>query len=206
MNKQSKAILCVCTCKLIRHMHPQIGAGTFRGRCKDCECEKFVSCGRTQQRYVSKLPTEKQMLAMAKARSVKKPKHGMTGTPTYKCWREMLKRCKNKNCISYPNYGGRGISVCDRWNTFVNFFADMGVKPPKMQIDRKEVNGNYEPSNCKWSTLSEQANNKRNSVFIEYDGERHTLPDWSRLTGVPFWRLRRRFILGWSAERILKTE
>lgn len=80
----------------------------------------------------------------------------------YKSWINMIHRCYNKNTINYDYYGGRGIEVCDRWrNSFINFLEDMGERPPGTSLDRIDVNGNYGPSNCKWSTPKEQAGNKR---------------------------------------------
>lgn len=86
-----------------------------------------------------------------------------TSHPLYSTWRSMLDRCKNPNTPSYKHYGGRGIKVCERWqNSFLAFVADMGLKPTwKHSIDRKDVDGHYEPDNCRWATTLEQANNKR---------------------------------------------
>lgn len=90
--------------------------------------------------------------------------HGMKGTPTYMSWMSMKSRCNNPNNVSYKNYGGRGITVCKRWYNFKNFYEDMGQKPNGLSLDRIDNDGNYEPSNCKWSTWVEQNNNKRNTI------------------------------------------
>lgn len=88
--------------------------------------------------------------------------HGKKGTPTYRTWQAMKRRCLNENCKDFPNYGGRGISVCDRWrSSFQDFFEDMGERPHGRTIDRIDVNGNYEPANCKWATISQQRRNRR---------------------------------------------
>ncbi len=82
-------------------------------------------------------------------------------SPTYRAWHAMRQRCGSENHRAYPDYGGRGISVCDRWSDFRNFLADMGERPEGKTLDRINVNGNYEPSNCRWATQAEQAANKR---------------------------------------------
>ena len=97
----------------------------------------------------------------------KNEKHGMTESSEYQTWLCMKKRCYNKKRKDYKYYGGRGITVCDRWkNSFIAFYKDMGVKPfLKAQIDRKKNNGNYEPGNCKWSTSVENCQNRSNTIL-----------------------------------------
>ena len=87
-------------------------------------------------------------------------KHGMTDMSEHNTWRAMFQRCTNPKDKRFKNYGGRGITVCDRWKKFVNFYEDMGDRPKGLTIDRVNNNGNYEKSNCRWATLIEQANNK----------------------------------------------
>lgn len=89
-------------------------------------------------------------------------KHGMANSPIYKIWTGMRQRCDNPDRREYPDYGGRGIRVCERWEDFANFYADMGDRPgPKYSLDRIDVDGNYEPGNVRWATRSEQNSNKR---------------------------------------------
>ena len=89
-------------------------------------------------------------------------KHGMVDTPEYNSWRAMRKRCVNPNEENYKWYGGRGISVCSEWMTsFQNFYSDMGERPEGMTLDRIDPDGNYEPSNCRWSDYKTQTRNRR---------------------------------------------
>jgi hypothetical protein len=96
-------------------------------------------------------------------------KHGLRKTPEYEIWRAMKQRCLNPKHKSWKNYGGRGIKICDRWlNSVENFFEDMGKRPNSdYSIDRINNDGNYEPSNCKWATPTEQNNNRRIYKKIE---------------------------------------
>lgn len=106
--------------------------------------------------------------------------------PEYRSWALMKRRCYNPNDKHYFNYGGRGITVCDRWlNSFENFLADMGKKPSKLySLDRKEGNGIYEPSNCRWATKKEQAGNRRTNRWIEHAGRKMILQGWADYIGV----------------------
>jgi len=133
--------------------------------------------------------------------------HGMSQTLTYAVWLSMRARCKNESLSSYRNYGGRGIKVCDRWaSSFEAFLSDMGEAQDGKSLDRIDVDGDYSPENCRWADAVTQQNNKRNSVFIEFDGERMTVAQWSRRLGVPAGTIRTRIALGMSSENILTTK
>lgn len=113
--------------------------------------------------------------------------HGMTNSRIYSIWQHMKDRCGKKWDKRYKNYGGRGISVCKEWqNSFLAFYnwAFANGYKDNLSIDRIDVNGNYEPSNCRWITMAEQAGNTTRSVFITHCGESHTKAEWSRIIGI----------------------
>ena len=129
--------------------------------------------------------------------------HGQTGSTEYKIWVGMKNRCFNPRVKGYANYGGRGITVCDRWNeSFELFLLDVGPRPsPKHSIDRRDNNGNYEPGNAQWALPIEQANNSRHVHFVTVDGVTMSLTGWSRQTGVPAPCIRKRLKRGWPPGR-----
>lgn len=131
--------------------------------------------------------------------------HGRTNTSAYWRWRAMIQRCTNPRNRGWADYGGRGIRVCERWRTFAEFYADMGDPPPGASIDRIDVDGNYEPSNCRWATANEQARNKRNTPALTFGGETLSLIEWSERLGIDFHTLHSRLKRGWSTERALTT-
>lgn len=110
--------------------------------------------------------------------------HGLSKTRAYKVWKDMRSRCNNPKNAEYDNYGGRGIMVCDRWGNFEGFYGDMGDRPEGMTIDRIEPNGNYEPTNCRWATAIQQANNRRGTIWHTRNGETKPLSEWCVLLGV----------------------
>lgn len=118
---------------------------------------------------------------------------------TYVCWMSIRWRCTNKNRRDYASYGGRGIAVCERWSSFDNFLEDMGPRPDGLSIDRIDNEGDYTPQNCRWATGIEQARNKRTNRFVDIDGVRLTVSEWSNLSGVPKDTLRLRLEAGWPA-------
>lgn len=123
----------------------------------------------------------------------------------HQSWRSMCERCFRKENKKHRHYGGRGITVCERWqNSFANFFSDMGAKPtPKHTIDRINNDGNYEPSNCKWSTNKEQSRNMRRTVYVEHEGQRRLLMDVADSMGISRPVLYSRLKNGWSMEEAL---
>lgn len=129
--------------------------------------------------------------------------HGKYGTSTHRIWGAMLQRCRNPKDRHYKQYGGRGISVCERWNDFVNFIADMGERPPCLTIERINNDGHYEPSNCRWATRSEQQNNRRTNHRITAFGKTQTMAQWSREFGINSKTLERRLRCGMPAEEAL---
>lgn len=184
--------------------------------------------------------------------------HGLSGTPEYRAWVDMRRRCYNVQYKHYDIYGGRGITVCEHWtNSFENFYEDIGLRPStKHSLDRIDVNGNYCLENCRWATKLEQDRNKRKTrfvdykgkqtpicelaekfnidrttlfdrlergwniekalttpvlenkntkVYLEFDGERLSLSEWSRKLGIGHSILSRRRSKGWSVEQILTT-
>lgn len=164
----------VCQCK----------CGTQKEiRSSDMVQGKISSCGCEHRERISRAVTT----------------HGMTNTRTHKLWQAMKMRC---NLIS-QNYSCRGITYCDRWESFENFYLDMGEVPEGMSLDRIDVNGNYEPSNCRWATQEQQSNNKRSSVFIEWNGKKQTITQWAKEFGMNPDKLRARRRYGWSIERMM---
>lgn len=169
---------CKCECGTLKTIH----ANTLRnGDSKSCGCLR-------------------DEIARAKQTT-----HGMRGTRTYDTWRGIKGRCLNKDDKAYLDYGGRGVTVCDHWLKFENFFADMGVRPEGLTIDRKDNDGDYTPENCRWATQKEQCNNRRNNRIIEYNGEKKTLTAWAEFIGIGWSTLHQRLEKGWSVERALTT-
>lgn len=131
-------------------------------------------------------------------------KHGMFGTRTYIAWTSMMGRCFNPNNASFKHYGGRGITVCERWKSFENFLLDMGVKPADhLSLERTDNNGNYEPGNCIWADIITQHNNTRRSVMKTYNGQTLTIAQWARKYGLRVDTLWRRLKAGWNIEKAL---
>lgn len=134
--------------------------------------------------------------------------HGLSKTSTYKTWSRIKERCFNSNDPAYKNYGGRGITMCDRWkDSFENFLEDMGERPGKdYSIDRIDNEQGYSPENCKWATHKEQHRNTRRNVWIEFNAEKKVITDWADEYGVKRNTLKYRLeVLGWDIETALTT-
>ena len=133
--------------------------------------------------------------------------HGDSNAHLYYVWRGMRNRCTSKASRIYKYYGARGISVCEEWNKYDNFkkWALSNGYKQGLSIDRVDVNGNYEPSNCRWITQREQNLNRRNNRYIQYNGERKTLTEWVNECGIEEHVLRYRLNQGWNVEKALNT-
>lgn len=129
-------------------------------------------------------------------------KHGASRTRLYGAWKAMIRRCENANTGAYKDYGARGIRVCERWrHSFENFLSDMGPRPKGHSIERKNNDGNYEPSNCHWAPSKDQANNTRANRVLSIHGETKTLTQWSEKSGVRVGTIWKRLSVGWNEER-----
>lgn len=178
-----------------------------QGAMWNCVCD----CGTRKPVHASSLTTgrslscgcwQRESLALSKAQ------HGhnrrSTGqSPTYKSWRNMLKRCNDPKQTGYKNYGGKGIKVCEAWKSFDAFLADMGERPEGKTLDRIDGNGDYTKENCRWMDMREQANNRSNNHLLTHDGETHTVAEWARILGIPDGTIRARLFRGLSDEDAL---
>ena len=156
---KSKGWICQCDCGAVKNI---LGGNLRSGRVVSCGC------------------------AHTDELSLRNRTHGQRDTTEYKTWCNIRSRCSNPRAVGYEYYGGRGVSVCERWNSFENFLADMGPKPSAHHsIDRIDVNGNYEPSNCRWATRREQMSNTTRNVFVVLaDGERVIQAEAARRAGI----------------------
>lgn len=169
---------CICDCGEARVVGTM---NLVRGRAKSCGC--------LQKEVVSENSTT----------------HGMSRSGTYRSWNAMWGRCTRVGNPSFANYGGRGVTVCDRWKSFESFFSDMGARPEGMTLDRfPNADGNYEPGNCRWATKAEQDNNKRTNVHVTWRGKTQTYSQWARELGQKPSVLRARYLKFGTLERITR--
>lgn len=172
-----------------------------------CECE----CGSEKEVRMDSLRDGSIISCGCYNKEVSKEantKHGMYQSRIYRIWSAMKGRCLNPNNDSYKNYGGRGITVCDEWKSDFDAFAKWAKKSgykDYLTIERKNVNGNYSPSNCTWATLDEQKRNTTVSKKINFKGKQLTLRQWAEEIGVASSTLSNRFKRGWSIEKSLTT-
>lgn len=163
------------------------------------------SCGteRTIQRSAITAGASKSCGCLSREVKASRAKHRETGKSgkhgsLYGIWVGLICRCYGKHA-SFPKYGGRGITICDRWRfDFLAFRADMGPRPPGTSLDRRDNSGPYSPENCRWATRAEQSRNTSRNVWLEFNGERLCLSDWAARIGLPAGSLKKRLKLGWS--------
>lgn len=167
-----------------------LGRGPNAGKEPRWNC--VCACGARTLVYGSSLRcggTTSCGCAAREATRERSTRHGMTGAPEWLAWASMKARCSNPNTRGFANYGGRGIKVCERWTSFENFIADMGVRPTSgHQLDRIDNDGDYEPGNCRWATRKENMRNRR--VTKRYDGM--TLREIADATGANYNTLKTR--------------
>lgn len=134
--------------------------------------------------------------------------HGCTNHPLYFVWKTMKQRCRNEKCKSFPNYGGRGIKMCDRWfDSFIAFFEDMGEKPSDAHsLERIDNDGDYVTENCRWATRREQNRNQRSNKLFTFEGKTQCMTDWAVELGVNMQTLRRRIKRGLPLSGILTAK
>lgn len=133
-------------------------------------------------------------------------KHGLRKTRLFSIWINIRTRCNNPNSNRYGRYGGRGIKVCEEWNTDFLTFRDWALSNgyrDDLTIDRIDNDGNYCPENCRWVTLKEQARNTKRNVTVELSGEEKTLIEWCELYGINYKTVRDRLLRGWDIKRAL---
>lgn len=132
--------------------------------------------------------------------------HGQRRSRLYNIWEQMKGRCTRSTHPFYRLYGGRGITICEEWKDSFKPFHDWATAngyADNLTIDRIDTNGNYCPENCRWADMVTQANNTSRNHLLEYNGEVHTLAEWSKLTGINYMSLKTRIRRGWSVERAL---
>lgn len=157
----------------------------------ECDCGKRIS---VRGYYLNR---EQQTCCVSCAQF----KHGKCESREYQSWREMKRRCNNKE---NENYGGRGITYCERWEEFELFLEDMGERPEGTSLDRIDNNKGYYRENCRWATCKEQINNRRITTRVEYNGREVGLGELVTLTGISYVTLRKRYNAGDRGERLVR--
>lgn len=171
-----------------------------------CQCD----CGSLKEvaRYCLKRGSTKSCGCLSKeVASRRVTRHGLTHSRVHGIWTGMLTRCRNKNAHGYERYGGRGITVCERWLDFVNFFEDMGHPEPDQTLERIDNNKGYCKENCRWATRNEQNNNTRSNRYLTAFGQTKTIAEWARDSGLKYQTLYRRLTkCKWPPEMALSKE
>lgn len=186
----------------------------FSNSCGKVQWECICECGNTLLTNTGALTSGNtkscgcQRSDSARETGLNQRTHGLTGTSEYKAWQSMRDRCSNPDVESYHSYGGRNISVCERWsNSFENFYEDMGPKPdPNFSLDRIDVNGNYEPSNCRWVDILTQASNKTTNVLFQLNGQTLTQSQIAKQANIPVATLVTRLKGGYTIEEAVSME
>lgn len=181
-NGSPRLLRCRCVCGNVK-LYPL--GNVKRGLSRGCGCKRGARVARSKLRHGHN----------TKART----------SPEYRSWAHAIGRCENPNDGAYANYGGRGIKICARWRgSFEAFLADMGPRPSdKHSIDRIDVNGDYEPSNCRWATKHTQDRNRRTNRMLTLGVETKCLKDWAGVLGIQRTTLERRLAKGWTVEKAL---
>ena len=166
-----------------------------------CRCE----CGKTVEVFSDNLVRGHSASCGCRAASIHTT-HGKSRTKEYRAWLGMRTRCTLPNTPYFKHYGGRGIKVCERWDSFDLFLADMGPRPtPHHSIDRIDVNGNYEPTNCRWADKTVQSRNTRRQHYVTVGGERVTLAEAVEGTKLNYSTVLHRILRGWEPETAIQT-
>ena len=178
----------------------------FPYRMFHCRCE----CGNTVTSPLANLRYGKTRSCGCLVGKSSHPRHGHrpkgSASPTYCSWQAMKSRCCDTGDQAYGQYGGRGITVCDRWMHFEGFLEDMGIRPDGTSLDRLNTDGPYDPRNCRWATPSQQQRNRRCNQMVQCNGESHCLAEWADRIGMNVSTLWCRiFRSGWSVSKALTT-
>lgn len=170
-----------------------------------CKCDCGNNCFVKRYGLVSNKTTSCGHIRRGLSYYDKNRFHGLTNSPVYKIWKGMNTRCYNKNHIHYQDYGGKGISVCKRWELFKNFYDDIGHSYNKgLTLERINSSGNYEPENCKWADWVEQARNRKNNLYIIYNNKQLLLIELAELVGIKYSILYSRLKNGWDINEAIK--
>lgn len=157
-----------------------------------------AACGNGFQTSAARLRAGRgKYCSRACASKRQKTTHGMWGTPTYWSWFAMKQRCQNQKSAKYPDYGAKGIRVCDEWQSFEHFYRDMGERPQGMTLDRMDQRRGYEPNNCRWATPLEQSSHLKTTRYVRYGAETLPISDLARRLGVQKNTLIYRIDAGW---------